>query len=86
MREQGASNGGSKLVTVIGPSLHLPVGRAHGRRSASLLSRSLLVYLPVCHVPKPKAASCEEKPWHMVCGVSRSHSRAYQVVPKAERH
>lgn len=69
---------------VIGPSLHLPVGCAHGRRSASLLSRSL--YLPVSHVPMPKAASCEEKLWHVVCGVSGSHSRAYQVVPEAERH
>lgn len=85
MWEQGASKGGSKLVTVIGPSLHLPVGRAHGR-SASLLSRSLLVYLPVCLVPMPKAASCEGNPWHVVCGVSGSHSRAYQVVLKAERH
>lgn len=57
MWEQGASKHGSKLVTIIGPSLHLPVGRAHGRRSAFLLSGSLLVYLPISCVPMPKAAS-----------------------------
>lgn len=81
--KRGPETGHQILIRgVIGLILYLPRGSAHGSAPGVLqLSSS---YLPGSLIPVPKAASCEEKLWHVVCGVSVSHSRVYSVLPEAE--